>query len=54
MKLEPLASLLCTKFQAYVILGQNVSFDEMMVAFSGRSQHTLKILNKPISEGFKV
>jgi hypothetical protein len=33
MKLEPLASLLCTKFQAYVVLGQNVSFDEMMVPF---------------------
>jgi hypothetical protein len=54
MKLEPLASLLRTKFQAYVVLGQNVSFDEMMVPFSGRSQHTLKIKNKPISEGFKV
>jgi hypothetical protein len=54
IKLEPLASLLRTKFQAYVILGQNVSFDEMMVPFSGRSRHTLKMKNKPISEGFKV
>jgi hypothetical protein len=26
----------------------------MMVPFSGRSQHTLKMKNKPISEGFKV
>jgi hypothetical protein len=54
MKLEPLASLLCTKFQDYVVLGQNVSFDEMMVLFSGRSRHTLKMKNKPISKGFKV
>jgi len=54
MKLEPLASLLRTKFQDYVVLRQNVSFDEMMVPFSGRSQHTLKIKNKPVSEGFKV
>ena len=54
MKLEPLASLLHTEFQAYVILRQNVSFDEMMVPFSGWSQHTLKMKNKPISEGFKV
>ena len=54
MKLEPLASLLRIKFQAYVILGQNVSFDEMMVPFSGRSKHTLKMKNKPISEGFKI
>jgi hypothetical protein len=53
-KLEPLASMLRTKFQAYVVLGQNVSFDEMMVPFSGRSRHTIKMKNKPISEGFKV
>jgi hypothetical protein len=37
MKLEPLASLLCTKFQEYIVLGQNVSFDEIIVLFSGRS-----------------
>jgi hypothetical protein len=54
MKLEPLTSLLRTKFQAYVVLGQNVSFDEMMVPFAGRSKHTLKMKNKPISEGFKI
>jgi hypothetical protein len=54
MKLEPLASLLRTKFQEYVVLGQNVSFDEMMVLFPRRSRHTLKMKNKPISEGFKV
>ena len=53
-KLEPLASILRTKFQAYVVLGQNVSFDEMMVPFSGRSIHTLKMKNKPIKEGFKI
>ena len=35
LKLEPLASMLCTKFQTYVILSQNVSFDEMIVPFSG-------------------
>jgi len=54
MKLEPLASLLRTKFQAFVVLSQNVSFDEMMIPFSGRSKHTLKMKNKPIKEGFKV
>src|SRR5277367_3600419 len=35
-------------------IGQDVSFDEMMVPFSGRSKHTLKMKNKPISEGFKI
>jgi hypothetical protein len=54
MKLETLTSLLCTKFQDYVVLRQNVSFDEMMVLFSGRSWYTLKIKNKLISKGFKV
>jgi hypothetical protein len=54
MKLEPLASLLRTKFQSYVVLGQNVSFDKIIVPFSGKSRYTLKMKNKPISEGFKV
>jgi hypothetical protein len=53
-KLDPLSNLLCTKFKAYVILGQDVSFDEMMVPFARRSKHTLKIKNKPIKEGFKI
>ena len=54
MKLELLASQLRTKFQAYVVLGQNVSFDEMMVPFARRSKHTLKMKNKPVKEGFKI
>ena len=53
-KLEPLASLLRTKFKAYVVLGQDISFDEMMVPFTGRSKHTLKMKNKPVKEGFKI
>jgi hypothetical protein len=54
LKLEPLASLLRTKFKTFVVLGQNVSFDEMMVPYSGRSKHTLKMKNKLIKEGFKI
>jgi len=42
------------KFQAYVVLGQDVSYDEMMVPLSGRSKHTLKMNNKLIKEGFKI
>jgi hypothetical protein len=53
-KLDPLADLLCSKFKAYVVLGQNVSYNEMIVLFSGRSKHTLKIKNKPIKEGLKI
>jgi hypothetical protein len=53
-KLEPLASLLCTKFQTYVILGQDISFDKIMVPFARRSKHTLKMKNKPVKKGFKI
>jgi hypothetical protein len=53
-KLSPLSNLLRTKFKAYVVLGQNVSFDEMMVPFAGRSKHTVKMKNKPVKEGFKI
>jgi hypothetical protein len=54
MKLAPLFGMLQEQFKTYVIPGQNVSFDEMMVPFTGRSRHTLKMKNKPISEGFKI
>jgi hypothetical protein len=54
LKLEPLTSLLRTKFKEFVVLSQNVSFDEMIVPFSRRSKHTLKMKNKPIKEGFKI
>jgi hypothetical protein len=53
-KLEPLASLLYTKFKAYIVLSQDVSFDEMIVPFARTSKHTLKMKNKPVKEGFKI
>jgi hypothetical protein len=54
MKLSLLFEVLHHQFQTYMILGQNISFDKIMVLFTGRSQHILKIKNKPISEGFKI
>ena len=54
MKLSLLFEVLRRQFQAHVVLGQNVSFDKMMVPFTSRSQHTLKMKNKPVSEGFKI
>ena len=59
-KLEPLASLLRTKFQEYIVLGQNVSFNEMMVPFSRRPQHIIVGLDVapegslPFSRGKRV
>jgi hypothetical protein len=32
----------------------NVSIDEMMIWFFGRSKHTFKAPNKPIKEGYKI
>jgi hypothetical protein len=54
MKLSPLFGYLRKRFKAFVILGQNISVDEMMIPFTGRSRHTLKMKNKPIGEGFKI
>jgi hypothetical protein len=50
----PLYEVLRQQFKAYVVLGQDVSFDEMMVPYTGRSSHILKMKNKPIAEGFKI
>ncbi|CAG8511819.1 6319_t:CDS:1, partial [Dentiscutata erythropus] len=36
------------------IPGSNVAIDKMMIRFSGRSKHTFRIKNKPISEGYKI
>ena len=35
-------------------LGTHIAIDEAMIAYRGRSPDTIKIKNKPISEGFKV
>jgi hypothetical protein len=36
------------------IPSSNVSIDEMIVRFSGRSVHTVRIKNKPTPEGYKI
>jgi hypothetical protein len=53
MKLSPLFEHLRMKFKEFCIPSQNVSVNEMMEAFTGRSKHTLRMPNKPIGEGFK-
>lgn len=42
------------KFKAYVVLSQNVIFNEIIVPFTKRLKHTLKIKNKLIKKGFKI
>ena len=53
-KVEPLASTLQQRFQQYYLPSTKVAIDEMVVRFCGRSQHTLKIRNKPIKQGYKI
>ncbi len=45
-------AILIDEIKEFMGIGQNVSFDEMMVPYSGRSKHTLKMKNKLIKEGF--
>ena len=53
-KLSPLDSHLIEKWQAFVIPGSKLSYDEMMIAFRGRSIHRTKVPGKPDPDGFKV
>jgi len=53
-KLEQLSSALQERFQKYCIPATEVSIDEMMIYFIGRSVHTVRLPNKPIPEGYKV
>jgi hypothetical protein len=39
--------------QQYQVPGSNVTIDEAMILFTGRSIHITKMPNKPISQGYK-
>jgi len=54
MKLSLLFEHLRTQFKVFCVLSQNVSVDEMIKAFTGRSAHTVKMINKLIGEGYKM
>ena len=53
-KVDPLASILQKRYRCFYLPGTKVAIDEMVVRFSGRSNHTLKIRNKPVKEGYKI
>jgi len=48
LKLQPLANLLATHYQKYLLPSSDIAVDEMMVHFTGRSVHTLIPQRKPI------
>lgn len=53
-KLDPLATHIRTISQSICIPSSNISIDEMIARFSGRSVHTVRIKNKPTPEGYKI
>src|SRR6266498_1692058 len=53
-KVEPLATHIQTVSQSICIPSSNISIDEMIARFSGRSAHTVRIKNKPTPEGYKI
>lgn len=53
-KVEPLMSHIRDTFKKLYTPKSNVSVDEMMANFLGRSAHTFEMKRKPIHEGYKV
>jgi hypothetical protein len=53
-KLEPLNSHLRQRSRDLLLPSTNLSIDEMMVSFTGRSRHTVRIPSKPIPVGYKI
>lgn len=53
-KLSPLDSHLIDRWQAVVIPGSKLAYDEMMIAFRGRSSHCTIVLGKPDPDGLKI
>jgi len=38
----------------YQVPGSNITIDEVMILFTGRSIHITKMPNKPFSQGYKI
>ena len=53
-KLEPLNSMVQSRCQKFYLPASNITVDEMMIRFGGRSHHTYRMPSKPITEGYKV
>ena len=53
-KVDPLATHVRTVSKTICIPSSNISIDEMIARFSGRSVHTVRIKNKPTPEGYKI
>jgi len=52
--MELLASHLHKWFQQHLLPSSNLSFDQMMVLCKRKSAHMIKLLGKPINQGYKI
>jgi hypothetical protein len=53
-KLEPLATQVVTASKAYLLPATELSLDEIIVKFKGRSKDTNTFKHKPIKKGHKI
>ena len=53
-KLEPIEKPIHGLFKRYIHPRTLIAIDEMMIKFTGRSKHTVKMSRKPIKEGYKI
>lgn len=53
-KVRPLLDGFVETSQKYYMPSRDVSIDEMIVRFGGRSTHTVKIRSKPVPVGYKI
>ena len=51
---EPITSIIRRNCSANWTPSSHLAIDEAMIPYQGRSKHTVKLKNKPISEGYKV
>jgi Transposase IS4 len=53
-QVEPVASIIKSNCKALWSSCSHLAVDEAMIAYRGRTRHKVKLLNKPIKEGYKV
>ena len=53
-KIEPIATFLRQNILMNWLSGTHLAVDEAMIAFRGRTNHKVKMKNKPINEGYKT
>ena len=51
---EPVETIIRQNCSANWLPSSHLAIDEAMISYQGRSIHTVKLKNKPISEGYKV